>query len=232
VATERPEACIPFEEDLSALIDEELSPARDAEVRAHLDACDRCALRLQELCNVDLELAGMAPPTASAELARGLEARIANDAQQPAPEAPSPREPGSLGTTPSRARRRWLGSASLARVALAAGLALAAWLLLRGDDGGVPEPPEARIARVSPEAPVAPESVPAPDAPREERIAALPEPPATDTRPRASTSGAALSEVPVEDLAMLLELQEVEDLDLIANLELLETLVELERDSG
>ena len=34
-----------------------------------------------------------------------------------------------------------------------------------------------------------------------------------------------LPDVPVEDMAMLLELQEAEDLYLIANLELLETLV-------
>jgi anti-sigma factor RsiW len=246
VATGLPKDCLPFEEDLSALIDEELAPEREAEVRAHVDACSRCAARLGELCNVDLELAGLAPPAPSADLARGLAERIATDAEAPGPDPARDAEPPSPRTAPPRARRRWLGGASLVRIAAAAGLVLAAWLVLRGDDGVSPEP---RLARTSPEERESPESVrervPAPALPGEvvavepERPAArvpAPESDATVARGRRpapdATSTGALPELPEEDLAMLLELQAVEDLDLIANLELLETLLDLERGAG
>ena len=269
MATELAKACIPFEEDLSALIDEELSPEREAEVRAHVGGCSHCAMRLQELCNVDLELAGLAQPTVSAELARGLAERVARDAEAPLvahvprdAEAPlvahPPRdaeaplvaptlrvEPTGPRSAPRPGRRRWRDGVPLARVAAAAGLVLAAWLLLRGEEGVAPEPPLAGTTAEERQTPEF-EPVPEPDTPSGEILAVQPERPVAPPRkPEAevlaaggrtpapgATSNGALAELPEEDLAMLLELQAVEDLDLIANLELLETLLDLERGAG
>jgi len=258
VANELSQGCVAFEEELSALIDDELAPAREAEVRAHVDDCDRCALRLQELCNVDLELAGLAQPSVSPALERGLAARIAAEATA-ARETSGP----SAGTRSGRAaappsRRRWLEAPALRRAAVAAGLVLAAWLMLRGDDARPPEPgiAERPIAPSPPLEPSRQELIaerPAP--PQPERIAERPEPSVAPSRPPqeevvaavpepaagpvaaltelpAAGPVAALTELPVEDLAMLLELEEVEDLDLIANLELLETLVALGGEAG
>lgn len=267
MANQLPEGCLAFDEELSGLIDEELSPEREAEVRAHVDGCDRCALRLQELCNVDLALAGLAQPAVSPELARGLAARIAADAPT-SQDAAAPTQRRRAAAPPPR--RRWLGAPALARAALAAGLVLAAWLLLRGDEA---VPPGPQLANE----PVAP--APAPEAPREaglpegaelpsrELLAERPEPaaePLPTESPEAVTqellaeqrepvappqeAGAppdplvaearepgardVLADLPVEDLAMLLELEDAQDLDVIANLELLETLVALEREAG
>jgi anti-sigma factor RsiW len=246
VTNELPEACLGLDEDLSALIDEELSPEREAEVRAHLDTCDRCALRLQELCNVDLELAGLAQPAVSPDLSSSLMARIALESEAHAhedAEAAAPRK--SARAAAPTARRRWLSGPGLARIAVAAGLVLAAWLVLRSDPGVEPEVP---VAVTPPQVPV----VPAPEvdrpagtlvveraAPAETRVAerapapgAPPAPAPGEREGGDEGQGGAWGDLQPEDLAMLLELDEVEDLDLIANLELLETLVDLEREAG
>lgn len=205
MSSELPEGCLGFDEDLSALIDEELSPRREAEVRAHLDACARCGARLQELCNVDLALAELAAPVVAPELARGLAERIAAE--------PASAAPGRARSAPPRPARRWLGRRAVARIAAAAGVVLALWLALRS--GEVSEPPP--LAR----APV-PEAAPAPEAP-----APAPEQPGTLLAQEPAPAETGLPDLPEEDLEMLLVLDEVEDLDVIANLELLETLTDL-----
>ena len=70
-------ACLAIEEDLSALIDEELAPEREAELREHLGTCDRCARRLEELCNVDLVLASLPAPEVRSNLRAQLAQRLA-----------------------------------------------------------------------------------------------------------------------------------------------------------
>ena len=256
MASELPAACIPFHEDLSALIDEQLSPGREAQLRAHLEACDFCTRQLEELRNVDLALAGLAGPAAVSDLAAGLAARIAADAtahsdastpvavDAPAhPDASTPVVAGNVAPPP--ARRRWLDGPRLSRVALAAGIGLVVWLVLRGGESVVPEPPIARVPAAqqpaSPPLVAVEQAEPAPE-PRvalapaaatqvhepETRIAQAPVAPAHPAR----EVDASLAGLPDDDLAMLLELENIEDLDLIANLELLETLLELELGAG
>ncbi len=78
--SEIPATCLAYDEELSALIDGELSVEREAEVRAHLDACVRCRSRVEELCNVDLTLASAELPAVPGELRQRLAARIARAA--------------------------------------------------------------------------------------------------------------------------------------------------------
>lgn len=52
-----PVGCEAWVEDLSALIDGELSAEREAEVRAHVDSCESCRARVGALCQVGLALA-------------------------------------------------------------------------------------------------------------------------------------------------------------------------------
>ncbi|MDJ0852970.1 MAG: zf-HC2 domain-containing protein, partial [Myxococcota bacterium] len=80
-----PASCLPFDEDLSALVDDELGAEREAEVREHLAGCPRCAQRLEALCDVDLTLASLPAPEVSGDLRARLAARIAADRQAVAP---------------------------------------------------------------------------------------------------------------------------------------------------
>ena len=72
-----PIACQAYEEDLSALIDGELSSSRAAELRDHLSACTGCSRRFEELRGVDRVLAGIALP----ELSTGLRGRLQEQIQ-------------------------------------------------------------------------------------------------------------------------------------------------------
>ena len=77
--SEIPATCLAYDEELSALIDGELSVEREAEVRAHLDACARCRSQVEELCNVDLTLAS----AESSILGRGNSLVVLEMSQKP-----------------------------------------------------------------------------------------------------------------------------------------------------
>jgi hypothetical protein len=253
-------ACLAIEEDLSALIDEELAPEREAELRAHLETCDRCARRLEELCNVDLVLASLPAPEVASDLRPQLAQRIAEHERREALSAvPARREERPRQAPPPRARR-WLGRRVAALAALAAAALLAIFATLRSGEAPAPDVPQ--IARPAPQALPAQgpepgaeqrgepllaeqrsmEPVPAlvepapptqPEAARVE-LAELP-PPAREAAPveiAEAPLAVGLEDLSEEDLALLLVLDAVEDLDVIANLELLENLRELEGMEG
>ena len=254
--SEVPASCLAWDEDLSALIDEELAAEREAELRAHLDACTRCARRLEELCNVDLALAGLAAPVAPSDLRERLAARIAGEASShsltASPVAPTAR----TRTAPPEPRPRWTAARLAAAGTAAAALLLAAWLTLRSDAPLQPEPPIARVAPVpAPEVPVPAPEVPAlePGAPGLEpelptaQIAQEPASPrapalevvspelALDPEPPVEMAEVGLPELAdleEEDVALLVELEAVEDFDVIANLELLELFLDAEAAGG
>ena len=242
-------ACLAIEEDLSALIDEELAPEREAELRAHLETCDRCARRLEELCNVDLVLASLPAPEVRSDLRAQLEQRIAEHERSEAlPAAGSVRRESRRRQAPPPRARRWLGRRGAALAAVAAAALLAVFVTLRS--GETPEPDAPQIARPAlpaqgPEPGVkqrgepllaeqrglGPE--PAPPTQTEAARVELAEvpPPAREAAP-IEISEARLEDLSEEDLALLLVLDAVEDLDVIANLELLENLRELEGMEG
>jgi hypothetical protein len=222
--------CAARDEDLSALVDGELSPGREAEVRAHLEGCDRCRARMASFARVDDWLRAAPLPEVPPAL---------RDAVLRAPEA--------ARKAPSRRRRR-LSPALGALAAAAAALAL--YLALRGQDAappGVPGPSVAR--RPTPPAPQVPQEPAAPE--REEPpptlIAepllppALPPPPVPEIPvfvPELEPPGEVLAELeleeePPEDLAAaLLGVERPEDVDVIANLEILEQLLALGEGRG
>lgn len=249
-----PASCLAWDEDLSALIDEELPADREAELRPHLDACARCARRLEQLCNVDLALAGLDAPEAPSDLPARLAARIAAEAERPSlaalPAAPTARP----RTAPPAPRTRWTAARLAALGAAAAALLLAVWVALRSDAPLQPEPPLARVApapEAAPEAPVLERSAPpleaelpapqiaqqapaAPPAPSPAREIASPEL-AFDPEPPVEMAEVGLPELAdleEEDVALLVELEAVEDFDVIANLELLERFLDAEAAGG
>jgi anti-sigma factor RsiW len=154
------ERCRPFDEDLSAWIDGELAAERRREVDAHLEACPRCAARLDELRGVDRALAGLAAPAVAPDLRARLERRIAAEGK-----------PDRLRPPPRRRRRT-----SLLAVPAAAAAALALYLVAR--PGPEPGLAEAELESLDPEA-----------------------------------------------LALVIELDTIEDLPVIANLEVLERIL-------
>jgi anti-sigma factor RsiW len=194
------EACAPYEADLSALVDGELAPEREAGVRAHLRECAACSERLKALCDVDLALASIAVPPVPAGLRARLAERIAGDAA-----VPEGREGPHPALAAPRRSRRWLLRPALgAAVATAAVLAL--YLAVTTLDSSLPldtPTPEVRIAESVPEGAATPEEEVAPEA---------------DVLAGASE----------EDLGVILELEMIENLDLIANLDFLERWVALE----
>jgi hypothetical protein len=218
-------ACRAVDEDLSALLDAELSPQREAEVRAHLEACDRCTRRLEQLCDVDLTLASLPAP----ELPADLEARLMQRLAGPAPRPTRARGPRRV---PPRLRRAWgLGAAGAAAAA-----GLAAYLLLRVPDPPAPEPlaqrPEAPPAGAESPPALAQQAAPGDGAPPVPGSAAAEAAPRVAVEPEPLAPEASLEGLEDEELALLLELDAVEDLDVIANLELLERFLTLEPREG
>lgn len=236
---DHPAECLAYDEDLSALIDGELDTEREGEVRAHVDACAHCTERMQALCNVDLALASVPAPTVSADLASRLQARLAEDA--PAEVTPLRRRERAPRRTP--VLRYAVGFAAAAAILLAV-------LLVMPRDGAEPG---TRVAEN--EAPL-PESVPEVVDPAPSLDEPLPEPsliaeeaeplrevappvvdeptPAPALVPEqlavadpAPAPEAAFDAISDEDLALAIDLDAVEELELMANLDLLETLVDL-----
>ena len=203
---ERSAICREIDEDLSALIDAEFAPAREAEMRAHLDDCDRCAQRLQDLCNVDLALADLAAPMVAADLGQRLAARIASDSGEGSESAPDAASPKRSRTATPRQPRRSLRR-RLTPVAVVAAAVLLAIVVANRQSSEV-DPDPSQLART----------------PRSMNPAA--------TLPEAATPGVDFGSLPDEDLAVLFELDTVEDLDVIANLELLKQFVAMEALEG
>jgi len=201
--SEIPADCLPFDEDLSALIDAELNAEREAEVRAHVEGCPRCALRLAALGNVDLALADVPAPEVPADLSRRLAARLASEA------------PRRAQTAPPGAERRGRGLRVAGGLAAAAAVGLAVFL-------GLPdEEPERGPQLARAPVPAIPESLPMSvvvDPVVERTAEVMPEPPS------------ALADEDLEDLVLMLaveKLAEPDDMGLVANLELVEMLVDL-----
>ncbi len=207
------ETCAPYEADLSALVDGELAPEREAEVRAHLGGCAACSERLGALCDVDLVLASIAVPLVPADLHARLAERIARDAATPEgrdasrPASGRPQAPRPPAVVTPRRPRRWLSRPALG-AALAGAAALALYLVVTSVDSSLPletPAPELRVAESAPH-----------------RAAATAE--IAEVAPEADVLAGASE----EELAVILELETIENLDLIANLDFLERWVALE----
>jgi len=169
-------ACAEYDENLSALLDGELSEEREAEVRGHVAACPHCAPRLEALRRVDRLLAAAPAPPLPSDLRARLGARIAA-------------EPGRRQPRIRRPRLRRFGPPALG-FAAAAAAALALYLGVRGGETPLGAGAPARqIAQTAPAMPLE------------------------------------LEDISAEDLAIVLEIETVEDLEVIANLDLLVRLV-------
>ena len=209
--------CQSYDTDYSALLDGELAPEREAELRAHVDGCARCQARLEALRRVDVDLSALPAPPVASDLRARLQARI--DAERSPVVAPPAR------IVPRR-RRRWLG-APVISAAVAAAAAIALYLVLSPGEGSLPSdaPPEPPIAR----APAPPQgAIVPPEEPLE--LAETPPPAPVPGEPKPAIAD--LDAEPVEDIAVALDLEFMEDLDVIANLELLEALVAMEGGTG
>ena len=215
--------CLDFDAELSALIDGELGAESLARVEAHLAGCARCRERLDELRAVDLALAALPARVASTDLAARLARRIAVEPREQGVVAPR----GAARRAPPRRARRiaaWLA------VPAAAAAALVLYLALRP----TPAPESPTLAR-EPQAASAPSepAAPAPSAP-EARLAAaaprapeaaLPAPEPAQPAPSAPSAADDLEALETEELAVVLDLETMQDLPVIANLDLLERLL-------
>jgi hypothetical protein len=227
--TRIPAACMAYDEDLSALLDGELPAGREAELRAHLDVCARCAKRLEELCSVDLALASLPAPAPAGDLHARLAARIAaGTAGEARPRDEALRPPRRARGAPPAPRRRALALGLAA--AAAAALLLAVWGALRGGGEVAPGAPLAH-SRPQPPTPLAPTPAPEPE-PLVAREQAAPPAPAEPALAVAEAGLPELADLAESDVAMLVELETVEDLDVIANLDLLERFLALEERGG
>jgi anti-sigma factor RsiW len=130
--------CGAFEEDLSAFVDGELDAARQAELRAHAEACSACAGVIERLRDADTVLRVRAGAPAANEdvrlaaLGRGLADRIARD-------TPRRRAP--------RRVRRWLAPFGVGSLAGAAAALLL--LLARPTDAPPPASVPAPVAEAA-----------------------------------------------------------------------------------
>ncbi len=240
-----PAACARVEEDLSALLDGELEASREALVRAHTQGCARCRARLAALARVDVLLASAPVHETSAALHGRLRARIeaeeqATEAEEQAVAGPAPARsdrgarPGRSAPPAHRSRRARPFVAAL----LAAAAALALYLAVGRQRTPLAPAPEPRVAR-APES-VAPQEIPTPPAPAPIVPVAPedPEPVAIAERtvpappPATPAQDPDFDALPAEEIAVGLELDTAEDLEVIANLELLEALVALEGGRG
>ncbi len=232
--------CSGYEADLSALLDGELGPERAAALRAHIAACERCRGQLARLERLDALLAGAPSPAVSASLHARLAARIAEASRV------DTRVRGADAARARAPRRSRLSRAAGAVAAAAAGVAL--YLAVVGREpaptGGESSPVQIARPQAAP-APAAPQiaqrSAPAPGAASAPAAPRAPAPPhrepaaappvATEViarRPEPAPAAPAsvdLDSLPDEDLGIALELDTVEDLDVIANLELLELML-------
>ena len=208
--------CDQFEADLSALLDDELTPERAAEVRDHSRACQGCRERLARLARVDAALSRATALAVPASLRARLEARLASAHESDTKSRRTPRA--------GAPRPVWRGRAAGVLAAAAAGVALYLAVATREPARPEAEPSPVQIARPLVEPPrEAPQQVAKHPAPARSAPAAPPAP-----VPGPAESSLDLASVPEEDLGLALEIETVEDLDVIANLELLELVLAAE----
>ncbi len=124
-----------LDEDLSALLDGELSPQRESELRARMVGEPALAARLAELERVDLALRAMPAEAPSPELRASLRAKLEAAATAPAD------NPRSV-THPRRLLPSWAGGT------LAAAAALALYLVVSSGNDSILDAEPARIADV------------------------------------------------------------------------------------
>ena len=229
-----PRACTTYEEHLSALIDGELTGELGQAVRSHVDTCPHCSAHCDALRRVDGLLVEAPAPAVPADLRQRLAARIEADRAAPElppyarrrPATPAPRRP--TARAPSQLRR-YAQPAAVFAAAAAAALVLF-WTVRSGEPPRPDAPVAPPIAHTAPEParPTTPEPMPAPTpaptparpVPREETLVA-------ETPPEVD-----LEAIDEEELALALEMEMLEDLEVIANLDLLTRLVELEEEAG
>ncbi len=124
-----------LDEDLSALLDGELSPQRESELRARMVGEPALAARLAELERVDLALRAMPAEAPSPELRGSLREKLEAAATAPAD------NPRSV-TDRSRLLPSWAGGT------LAAAAALALYLAVSSGSDSILDAEPARIADV------------------------------------------------------------------------------------
>ena len=208
--------CLAFDGDLSAWIDGELDASRRAVVEVHLASCPACTARMEELRAVDRALLALPAPPVGAELRERLARRLAAERGAPGPVRLEP---------PRHDRRRFAPALALPVVAAAA---LALTLVLR--PAGPPEgPAESVPIAQAPEVPATPSPPIASAEPERPAAAPAPQPPEAEPQLAEQVAPAPsegeLEALDPEELAVVLELDTIEDLPVIANLEVLERLL-------
>lgn len=243
---EDPMRCQVPEEDLSALVDGELSEARADELRRHVPGCARCAARVAAFERTNARLAALPSRPVPADLRARLQERIAADRESSG--APKPHR------APPPARRRWLASPALATAAAVAAAVALYWGLVPADEVAPEiEIEQPRLAQEPAQAPApVPDPLPLVPEPLSPRLAEMPTPlpetPSPDLGPEGvppthvaeaqsapevlPAPDAEFDPVPAEEVELALELDTIEDLDVVANLELLEALVALGGGTG
>jgi anti-sigma factor RsiW len=246
-----PETCLPYDQDLSALLDGELPAERVAALRAHSAACPRCAAELEALgrANERLRSALRAPvPEEDARIAR-VEAQLRARLAQEAPVGGRP-IPQRAARAPRRRSTRWIVSVGLG---LAAAAALGIGLLFQARTPVKPAPatlpPVAELPAPPPPPPSpAPQEAPPPatqapqavaelpvvkPAPARPRAPAPPAPSEPTARPRPSAPPEVdLASADEEDIELATRLDMLKDFEVIQKLDLLERLRKAEEGAG
>jgi hypothetical protein len=247
-----PETCQPYDEDLSALLDGELSGGRAAALRAHSDACPRCTAQLAALrrANERVVSALRVPLTEEdAQIAR-VEAQLRTRLAGVGPLEGTRR--GALRPAPPRLRKRgrWIVAAGLG-LAAAAALALALLYEARAPMQFTPVPPPP-IAQTPPPAPPPtppPQAEPPKAAGAPQSVAELPVTKSVPVRPRPPAPPAPqpeqsthplpsappemdLASADEEDIELASRLDMLEDFEVIQKLDLLERLRKAEEGAG
>ncbi len=247
-----PETCLPYDEDLSALLDGELSPARAAQVSAHCASCPRCTAQLAELRRANervLSALCVPVPGESARIARveaQLRVRLAQESQT---SVESLRQSRSQAPPRRRSNARWiLGAATALAAAAALGLALLFQARTPVRPIPLPQPPIAQNPPPLPPPAPAPQQEP-PAVPRQpEAVAELPVVKPTPAR-RLPASPAPqheqvspplpsaapeidLASADEEDVELAQRLDMLEDFEVIQKLDLLERLQKAEDGAG
>lgn len=123
-------------DEIQDLLDGRLDPAREADVRAHLAACDRCRAEWRQLEWLKTRLRGMEVPSAlPADLDASIRAAINREPREQTSvhdvASSASRPPASVAEPPRRVWRvRWLIAASVAALLVLA-IGSAAWWRLQ-----------------------------------------------------------------------------------------------------